>query len=259
MARRRMIDPHFWESGDINKLDIFARYVFISMFSHADDEGRGIGGAVYIRNITFPFEDIPLAKIKKAIEAIKAALGVEFYEVDGTDYYQLTNWDKWQRVDKPQPSLLPTYSENDSKNDSRIDSVLKEKKIKEEKGREEKDNSAPARERFKRPTVEEVQSYCLERKNGIDPEAFINFYDSKGWMIGKNPMKDWKAAVRTWEQKRKERQQDKQTESKDNATLPFEKYGLQPLPPEKVPYLRDAVLRNKYKEFYANVGIDVRC
>ena len=49
------------------------------------------------------------------------------------------------------------------------------------------------------PSVEEVRAYCLERNNGIDAQAFVDFYTSKDWMIGKNKMKDWKASVRTWE------------------------------------------------------------
>ena len=61
--------------------------------------------------------------------------------------------------------------------------------------------------RFYPPTLDEVKQYCEERKNNIDPMAFIDFYSSKGWMIGKNRMKDWKAAVRTWERKRKEKYQ----------------------------------------------------
>ena len=52
---------------------------------------------------------------------------------------------------------------------------------------------------FKPPTVEDVRSYCVERGNSVDPQSFVDFYESKGWMIGKNKMKDWKAAVRTWE------------------------------------------------------------
>lgn len=59
------------------------------------------------------------------------------------------------------------------------------------------------RERFVPPTVEEVEAYCLERNNGIDAEAFVAFYDSKGWKVGKDPMKNWKSAVITWEKKRK--------------------------------------------------------
>lgn len=61
--------------------------------------------------------------------------------------------------------------------------------------------------RFYPPALDEVKQYCEERKNNIDPMAFIDFYSSKGWMIGKNRMKDWKAAVRTWERKRKEQSQ----------------------------------------------------
>jgi hypothetical protein len=57
---------------------------------------------------------------------------------------------------------------------------------------------------FKHPTAEEVCDYCIERNNLIDPQAFVDFYESKDWMIGKNKMKDWKAAVRTWEKRSKE-------------------------------------------------------
>lgn len=56
--------------------------------------------------------------------------------------------------------------------------------------------------RFVRPSVDEVRAYCEERGNGIDPQDFVDFYESKGWVVGKSPMKDWKAAVRTWEGKR---------------------------------------------------------
>ena len=64
---------------------------------------------------------------------------------------------------------------------------------------------------FTPPSVGEVGQYCAERCNGIDPQAFVDFYASKGWMIGKNKMKDWKAAVRTWERdpRRVQEQQNK--------------------------------------------------
>lgn len=57
------------------------------------------------------------------------------------------------------------------------------------------------KEKFIPPTVEDVRAYCEERKNKVDPEMFIDFYESKGWMVGKNKMKNWKACVRTWEKK----------------------------------------------------------
>lgn len=49
------------------------------------------------------------------------------------------------------------------------------------------------------PTVDDVREYCLERKSSVDPDVFVDFYESKGWLVGKVKMKDWKAAVRTWE------------------------------------------------------------
>lgn len=57
--------------------------------------------------------------------------------------------------------------------------------------------------KFKKPTLEEVQDYCNERNNNVDPQRFIDFYESKDWYIGKNKMKDWKACVRTWERNNK--------------------------------------------------------
>ena len=49
------------------------------------------------------------------------------------------------------------------------------------------------------PTADQVKEYCLERGNSVDPNRFVDFYTAKGWIVGKSKMKDWKAAVRTWE------------------------------------------------------------
>ena len=83
----------------------------------------------------------------------------------------------------------PKKADNDSDNDNDL--------------KEKTSLTRGKRERFVPPTVEEVAEYCAERQNGIDAEEFVDFYASKGWKIGKEPMKDWKAAVRTWERKRK--------------------------------------------------------
>jgi hypothetical protein len=53
--------------------------------------------------------------------------------------------------------------------------------------------------RFKKPTLDELEHYCIERQNKVDIQKFYNFYESNGWKVGKNPMKDWRACVRTWE------------------------------------------------------------
>lgn len=59
--------------------------------------------------------------------------------------------------------------------------------------------SYPNKKNFIKPTYDEVEAYCKKRKNTVDPHRFIDYYESKGWLVGKTKMKDWKAAVRTWE------------------------------------------------------------
>lgn len=78
----------------------------------------------------------------------------------------------------------------------RLCNVEIEKEIEKEKDINNKRSRA-----FVPPTLEEVTAYCKERGKGVDPNKWYDFYQSKGWMIGKNKMKDWKAAVRTWEPK----------------------------------------------------------
>ena len=68
---------------------------------------------------------------------------------------------------------------------------------------------------FKKPKLDEVKNYCILRKNNIDAEAFISFYESKDWMIGKNKMKNWKQAIVTWEK----REYKKPTMSKLDAQI----------------------------------------
>lgn len=57
---------------------------------------------------------------------------------------------------------------------------------------------------FKKPTIDEIEAYCKERSNNVNANRFYDFYESKGWMVGKNKMKDWKASVRTWENTKKD-------------------------------------------------------
>ena len=77
---------------------------------------------------------------------------------------------------------------------------------------------------FTPPTIEEVRAYCQERKNSIDPETFVDFYASKGWMVGKTKMKDWKACVRTWEKN--------STATKANTSKPASWQDEPPTKPE---------------------------
>ena len=92
---------------------------------------------------------------------------------------------------------------NDAKEKEKEKEKTKEKEREKESKEKVASGDAPS-SRFVPPTVEEVREYCLERQNGIDPQAFVDFYASKNWMVGKTKMSDWKASVRTWEQRRKQ-------------------------------------------------------
>lgn len=96
-----------------------------------------------------------------------------------------------QTVTKPEPNVNVNVNDNVNENVNVNETV------------NEKQKDRPSRAAFVRPTVEEVRNYCKERKNNVDPEHFISYYESNGWKVGRNPMKDWKAAVRNWEQREK--------------------------------------------------------
>jgi len=70
---------------------------------------------------------------------------------------------------------------------------------------------------FNKPTIEEIEKYCLERNNGIDPEAFFHHYESCGWKIGSKPMKNWKSAIITWEKRDNNKLKPKLTQAQINS------------------------------------------
>lgn len=114
------------------------------------------------------------------------------------DYPHVEN----HNVVKPSLDLQPQLNTNQSK--------TKESNTEREK-----------RKRFTPPTVEEVRAYCQERQNGIDPDAFVDYYTANGWAQGRGkPIKDWRAAVRTWEAR------DKQTAPVQRPVLTDDDYDL---------------------------------
>ena len=78
-------------------------------------------------------------------------------------------------------------------------------------GKDRKENTPKGVCRFAPPTLDEIREYCKERGNKVDAEKFFDFYESKGWMVGKNKMKDWRAAVRTWEREDVKRTRSRNT------------------------------------------------
>ena len=71
--------------------------------------------------------------------------------------------------------------------------------------------------RFQKPTIEEIRQYCLGKGYNVDAEQFFNFYESKGWVVGKSPMKNWRAAVSTWNKREKEIPRRKRESRKESA------------------------------------------
>ena len=96
--------------------------------------------------------------------------------------------------------MSQTYSTDKNK-----DRLVEDKvKVREGEDKEEEtDTNVSVKKKFTPPTVEEVSDYCFEQNLGIDPEAFVDYYNSNGWMVGKAHMKDWKAACRNWSRNRK--------------------------------------------------------
>lgn len=144
MARKRMIDPNIWESEDFNSLSLLSRLIFIGLFSNADDEGRGRANPVYVKSILFPYDEkIRVTDVDNSLQEIANRMSITFYSHNGNKYYALSNWDKWQSIQKKKESIFPAPSQVDS--DYSTDTVqvqyeysLKEKKRIEKKGKEEK-------------------------------------------------------------------------------------------------------------------------
>ena len=100
---------------------------------------------------------------------------------------------RWNK-DKNDANAMRTHSECNAIKDSIINDN------KENNNKEENKSDKPTHTlKFIKPTIDEIKEYCTLRNNRVDAIKFFNFYESKGWMVGKNKMKDWQAAVRNWE------------------------------------------------------------
>lgn len=113
---------------------------------------------------------------------------------------------KKQTESKPEANESTGEANGKQEQDKEQEQVKEQDKDKEQMLYEASPSEKKARSVFIPPTVEDVAFYCQQRQNGIDPQSFVDFYSSKGWMVGKTKMTDWKASVRTWEQRRKQEQ-----------------------------------------------------
>ena len=102
----------------------------------------------------------------------------------------------------------------------KIEERSQKKEVRSQKKEVETGAAKLQRTRFIQPTFEEIQNYCIERQNDVDPQRFIDYYTANGWKVGKNQMKDWRAAVRTWERR------DKDGRNHDNGNTDQEIPGV---------------------------------
>lgn len=219
MARKRMISPEIWESRSFSRLSDFAKLIFIGLFSQADDEGYGNASPGYIRSKLFPNdEERRLTDIKNALSEIAHSMSINFYEVNGDKFYHLTHWSEWQKVDRPTKSRIPKETNppvtRGKGGDISFREVLDEsstnaRRIFDERSttnriEQNRKECVYARTRedkhtFSKPTVDDIASYAKEIGKSMNAQRFYDFYESKGWTVGNQPMRDWKACVRSWQ------------------------------------------------------------
>ena len=144
---------------------------------------------------------------EKFAEAMQA---VGWLEIVDENTIRVPKWKEYNSKSSKERALSASRSSRYRAKKSRAhrdgdrDASVTNHASREEKRREEKSikTNTGDKPRFVAPTVEEVAQYCRERGNSVDPESFVDFYTAKDWKIGKNTMKNWQAAVRTWEKNR---------------------------------------------------------
>lgn len=195
----RVVHKEIHDNEQLADLDINCRYLYISMIVHADDHGRMKASPKSLKALIFPFDEtIRISSIKDWRDKLSATGLIQLYAVDGQEYLAHPNWEKWQplRKDRVKDSEypLPSYG-------CQLVDILPPNTTQHNltQPKEKQPNLTESKGRFTPPLLQEVKYYCEERKNTVNVDKFHAFYESKGWMVGKNKMKDWKAAVRNWE------------------------------------------------------------
>jgi len=162
---------------------------------------------------TVPYNDSMLAAITRTdIDIVRSA--VKIFEQfgmmemldDGTQFMRQiesmigdeTEWAAKKREYREKQKLIETDGgQKRTLSDKSIE--YRDKSIDKDIKKEDTPDKPAKRASFQKPSLDEVKAYCQERKNKVDPAKFLAYYDSNGWKVGRNAMKDWRAAVRTWE------------------------------------------------------------
>lgn len=208
----RILKESICVSDSINQLKWFEEVLFYRLIVNCDDYGRYDGRPAIIKNKLFPLkDDLTLKVVTDAINKLASAGLVILYKYEDKPFLYLPTWELHQTI-RAKKSKFPPPEENlqaseiickqmhaDASRCMQMHANVPVIQSESESYSESYSEEAHASKRFSEPTVEEVSAYCRERGNNIDPQRFVDYYTSNGWMVGRNKMKDWKAAVRTWE------------------------------------------------------------
>lgn len=210
----RILKESICTSDSVDSLSWFEEVLFYRLIVNCDDYGRFDGRPAIIKNRLFPLKESLTAKaISKAVNTLVTAGLVVLYEFEGKPYLYLPTWNDHQNVRAkrskyPSPEGCVIAHENICNHMYADVPVIQSESESNNippyspKGECSPTGEAPPHSRrFIPPDADEVEAYCRERNNHIDAQRFVDFYASKGWKVGKEPMKDWKAAVRTWERR----------------------------------------------------------
>lgn len=203
----RIIKESICTSEKLSGLTDFEFRLWVGLITQVDDAGRGDARPAIIKGRVFPLrERVTIKEIENALHGLAAKGCVSLYKVGGKPYFWFPTWGEHQRIRDCKPKY-PSPEERDmGQQENGVCNIPPQvaadcgyNPIQSNPNPNTNPNPEVGAERFTPPTVEEVFLYCVERKNTVDPQRFVDFYTSKGWMVGKTKMKDWKAAVRNWE------------------------------------------------------------
>ena len=206
MAERRMFAKTIIDSDAFLDMPLSTQALYFHLAMRADDEGFVNNPKKIQRMIGASDDDCRILASKRFILTFQSGIIVikhwKIHNYIQSDRFKETVYLEEKTMlalddNKAYTERIQDVSTLDTQYSIGKDSIVKssiEKKVAE----------APlSSKRFVKPTFEEVKEYCLSRKNNIDAQQFIDFYESKGWKVGNQSMKDWKACVRTWEQRNK--------------------------------------------------------
>jgi len=211
----RVIKESHCSSEKISSLTDFEFRLWVGLITQVDDAGRGDARPAIIKGRVFPLrERVSIKDIESALHGLAAKGCVSLYSVGGKPYFWFPTWSKHQRIRDckpkyPAPDCGEQFAEIEDCGglpqvaaDCGLNPIQSESNPNPYPNLNPKDG-ADKPPRFLPPSEDDVRKYCEEMGYQIDPVGFVEFYASKGWMVGKNKMKDWKAAVRNWESRRK--------------------------------------------------------